>query len=266
MHRFGSRLLLLFAALVATAGLTIGLGQQARADGDGPVTMVIEPQVDGSQFAWVVFHALDRDGFCQPLPGAVSLHPVLGMPVDFIIEAGEGIIIETSAGGTAPGREALDVPTFSTAANAASSNPVRSFPPLLDGVTDECQAWVRISQSIPGPLRVLVLAPGDDGNTVGWVAEAGRESATPVPLQFRWSLVTWTGPATSPAEALEGVTGTEVTAVYGWDAASQAWLAYFPAGAAVPGANTLSMLEPGRAYWVAVSGPGAGAWRMPAQP
>jgi len=153
MHRFVV-LLMLAAVIGALAAAPGAPWRTARAE-DGPVSMVVEPQLDGSQFVTVVFHALDRDGFCQPPPGAVSLHPVLNMPVDFIIEAGDGIIIETSSGGIAPGRQATGVRTFSTAANAAAGSPVRSFPPLRDGVADECQAWVRISQSIPGPLRVL---------------------------------------------------------------------------------------------------------------
>ncbi len=249
------------AVLAASAAAPVMTG---RAADDAPVTTIVEPQLDGSQFVTVVFHALDRDGFCQPPPGAVSLHPVLNMPVDFIIEAGEGIIIETSGGGIAPGRSAMGVRTYSTAANAAAVDPIRAFPLLREGASDECQAWVRISQSIPGPLRVLVLAPGDGGGQVGWVVEAGREATTSVALTFRWTLVTWTGPATPPGQALGGVQGATVTAVYGWDEAAQAWSAYFPAGEGVPGANTLAALEPGRAYWVAIAGPGPGAWTMPA--
>ncbi|WP_322796954.1 hypothetical protein [Tepidiforma sp.] len=253
-------------AVVATAavlaGAGVGRGSSASA-GDDPVSVVIEPQLDGSQFVTVVFHALDRDGFCQPPAGAVSLHTVLDMPADFIIEAGDGVIIETSSGPLPGARSAVGVRTFSTAANAAAGSPRRAFPPLLDGVTDECQAWVRISQSIPGPLRVLVFAPGDGGGQVGFVVEAGRETANTVPLGFRWTLVTWTGADQAPiAAALAGVRGANVTAIYGWDAASQSWLAYFPAGAGVPGANTLTVLEQGMAYWVAVDGAG-GRWEMP---
>jgi hypothetical protein len=255
-------------ALVAFVGLVAVAGAFAPRAGAGhtPVSTVTERQLDGSQFVTVVFHALDRGGFCRPPLGAVSLHPVIDLPVDFIIESGEGIIIGTSAGGISPGRQALGVRTFSTAANAEAGSPVRSFPPLAAGVTDECQAWVRISQSIPGPLRVLVLAPGDAGGQVGWVVEAGREVTTSLPLQFRWTLVTWTGPSTPPAQALQGVQGTSVTAIYGWNAPTQSWLGYFPGGAGVPGANTLASLEPGAAYWVAIAGPGGGSWRMPTAP
>lgn len=258
--------LLSFLLLFAAAGAPwTGAGTRAAAQ-EGSVSVVVEPQPGGSQFVYVVFHALDRAGFCKPPAGAVSLHPVIDMPVDFIIEAGDGIIIGTSAGGLAPGRQALGVRTFSTGANALAGSPVRSFPPLRDGVADECQAWVRISQSVPGPLRVLVLAPGDAGGHVGWTAEAGRETAAMVPLEFRWTLVTWSGPSTPVAQALQGVQGAEVMAVYAWDAAGQAWLAYFPAGGGVPGVNTLAALEPARAYWVAIATPGNGTWRMPALP
>ena len=45
-----------------------------------------------------------------------------------------------------------------------------------------------------------------------------------------------------------------------WDAATQAWRAYFPAGAGVPGANDLTALRTGSAYWVAISGPGPVIW------
>lgn len=256
-------------ALAAVFGAFIGPSAQAtRADEASPVTLVVE-QLDAGQFVYAVFHALDRDGFCNPPPGAVSLHPVINMPVNFVIEAGEGVIIETSNRDTTPGRSKAGVPTFSTALNAASANPVRSFPPLVEGVTDECQAWVKISQSIPGPLRVLVTVPGDGGGTIGFIADLARTTTVEVDLTFRWSLVTWPGEdGISPAEALTGAGGSaditaQVTAIYGWDAATQSWSAYFPSAGGVPGANNLTALRTGTAYWVAISGPGLVTWAIP---
>ena len=35
----------------------------------------------------------------------------------------------------------------------------------------------------------------------------------------------------------------QVTAVYGWNQASQTWLGFFPAGVSVPGANDLTSLR-----------------------
>ena len=259
---------------VAIAALVAGFlgapSETARAQA-APVDFHIEEQLDGSQFIYVVFHALDRDGFCKPPTGAISLHPVIDIPVDFLIEAGDGIIIETSNGGAAVGRSANDVKTFSTKQNAASANPKAAFPPLMEGVDDECQAWIRVSQSIPGPLRVLVTLEGDDGKPIGFIADLARTTTVDVDLEFRWNLVTWLGEdGIAPGDAISGANGGsnitgQVTAIYGWDAASQSWQAYFPGGAGVPGANNLTALRTGQAYWIAIAGPGGISWTV-AQP
>lgn len=262
-----SRLFVLPVAFVSLSNPSLqGSSTETALAAGNPVEMIVE-ELDGSQFIYVVFHALDRDGFCSPPAGAVSLHPVLNMPVDFIIEAGDGIVIETSAGSTAPGRGAHDVPTFSTRLNAALANPVRSFPPLVDGLADECQAWIKVSQSIPGPLRVLVTVPGDNGGTIGLVADLERETVVDMTLSFRWTLITWLGEdAVNPGAALKGPGASDisdkVTAIYGWDAGSQTWLAYFPAGTGVPGANNLGQLKTGSAYWVAIAGPADVTWSV----
>lgn len=238
----------------------------ARAAGS-PAQMIVERDpLTGGQFVYVVFHALDRDGFCSSIDGSVSRHPVLDMPVTFTIESGDGIIIDSGKGTGVSGRTARDVPTFSTYLNAASANPVRAFPPLVNGIADECQAWVKVSQSIPGPLRVLVTVAGDDGTPIGFIADLARTTTTTVTLAFRWSLVTWAGKdGVAPGAALRGPEGSEditnaVTAIYGWDGAAQAWRAYFPGSGGIPGANDLAALKAGQAYWVAVKGPGAISW------
>jgi hypothetical protein len=267
LRLLGRLSVMLPVAVVAFQSPTFDSNERTALAAGDPVDFVVE-NLDGSQFVYVEFHALDRDGFCQPPPGAVSLHPVINMPIDFIIEAGDGVIIETSAGGTAFGRSANDVPTFSTAVNAASASPIRSFPPRIDGLADECQAWIKVSQSIPGPLRVLVTAPGDGGGSVGFIADLARPGAANLTLNFRWSLVTWNGAnAMTPGNALKGPAGAaditgQVSAIYGWDAAAQKWLGYFPSGAGVPGANDLASLQTGSAYWVAVNGPGNVTWTV----
>lgn len=244
----------------------------ASAAGD-PVETVVERDTAGSQFVYVVFHTLDRGGFCNPPTGSVSLHPALGIPVEFLIETGDGAIVETSAGPIAATRSATAVPTFSTALNAASASPVRAFPPLVKSVTDECQAWVKVSQSIPGPLRVLVTVTGADGYDIRFIADLARTQTYQVTLNFRWSLVTWRGAdGVAPTDALKGsgaakggsdIAG-EVTAIYAWDAAAQSWRAYFPAGSGVPGANDLVSLKSGEALWIAVRGPNAVSWSIAA--
>ncbi len=257
-------------ALAAAFGALVAAPSTTTTAQGAPVDFHIEEQLDGSQFIYVVFHALDRDGFCATPPGAISLHPVLGIPVDFIIESGEGLIIETS-NGPLIGRSANDVLTFSTKQNAALATPRASFPHRMAGIDDECQAWIKVSQSIPGPLRVLVTLAGDDGKPIGFIADLARTTTVNVNLEFRWNLVTWLGQGgISPANALSGSGGgsnitNQVTAVYGWDASTQSWQAYFPAGAGVPGANNLSQLRAGQAYWIAISGPGGLTWTV-AQP
>ncbi len=239
----------------------------ARSESGSPVSAHIEGDAS-APFVFVVFHALDRGGLCDParVPGAVSLHPVLNLPVEFVIESGDGAIIATSSLTAIPPnpRAVSGVRTFSTAKNAAAGSPIRAFAPLAAGVTDECQAWIQVAQSIPGPLRVLVTVQSDEG-TLRWVADLDTRRTAAATLNFRWSLITWAGAdGVKPAEALAsgGSAKEAVTAIYGWAAASQTWLAFFPAAAAVPGANDLATLKAGTAYWVAVRGPGGATWVM----
>ncbi|MBI2765815.1 MAG: hypothetical protein HYX53_07885 [Chloroflexi bacterium] len=269
-----------FAALLALTG-AIGLAALAAvpagAEGGTRSAELVTnqtPATGGTRFVYAVFHALDRDGFCQPPAGAVSLHPVLGLPVNFVIESGDGIIVATSSGGTIAGREAIGVPTFSTAVNAASPTPVKAFAPLLAGVADECQAWVKVAQSIPGPLRVLVTAGGSTSEgDLQFVADLGAPETAAITLTPGWTLVTWQGgDGMTPADALRGAgasgTGTdisaEVSAMYRWDAAGQRWQAYFPGSANIAGASDLAALRTGEAYWVALKGAAPVSWVMQA--
>lgn len=255
------------------------------------------------QFVYVVFHALDRDGFCVPPTGAVSLHPVhtptdvavaavadaahdfpnasgVGPNaqielVDFLIDSDEGgIFVETSAGkpGSVTREFAEGVPTYSTSETArtlTAQNDLRKFEPI-NGSTAECQSWVKISNSLLGVTNVLVIAANDEGN-VGFDVIVDFQSEMDYTLNFRWSLITWAGADNiPPMDALSGTGdndgGTdildEVTAVYGWEASSQSWLAFFPDGVDVPGANDLTGLQTGHAYWIAIRGPESITWTV----
>ena len=58
------------------------------------------------------------------------------------------------------------------------------------------------------------------------------------------------------ADALpEGDAVAAVVAVYWWDEATGAWLAFFPGLGDVPGLTTLTTLETGQTYWIATSEP-----------
>jgi hypothetical protein len=247
------------------------------------------------QFKYIVFHAMDRDGFCSPLTsGAVLLHPVLSSldddntigavdpveSVDFLIDSGEGIIIGTSSGatfGVNDGKQfATGIPTFSVAVNNPATTGVLEFPlsPLAGAdQVDECQAWIKVSNSLLGILNVLAIAHDDEGN-IGFDEIIDLTNTMSYTLNFRWSLITWAGAdGISVDDAISG-TGTSgdnpggndisasVTAIYGWDAAAQQWLGYFPSGVNVPGANDLVTLETGEAYWIAITGPSSVTWTI----
>lgn len=254
------------------------------------------------QYKYIVFHAMDRDGFCSAgTTGAVLLHSVLtsedakydfssllarynGDPnenVDFLIDSGEGIIIGSSSGaGTPPindGKQfATGVTTYSWAANNPAVTGILEFDlsPLAEaGATDECQAWIKVSNSLLGVLNVLTIAHDDEGN-IGFDRVIDLTNTHSYSLSFRWSLITWIG-----ADAIsvnDAITGTgdagknpggndisaSVTAIYGWDAAAQQWLGFFPSGVNVPGANDLTSLSTGDAYWIAITGPSSVTWTI----
>ena len=97
------------------------------------------------------------------------------------------------------------------------------------------------------------------------------QSTTSYSLSFRWSLITWAGANNiSVTDALKGTGANDagndifdqVTAVYGWEQASQTWLGFFPAGVNVPGANDLTKLTEGQAYWIAIKGPSSVTWTI----
>jgi hypothetical protein len=244
------------------------------------------------QFKYLVFHALDRDGFCAfpyATQGTVSLHPVYSPldevinpgagitgyvdpieNVDFLIDAGEGIIVGQSSGtlnvdGTR--QFATGVRTFSTAVNTTLKE--FEFSPLAAAEqTDECQAWIRVSNSLLGIVNFLVIAHDDEGD-IGFDRIIDLQGTATYTLNFRWSLITWSGADNIPVADALGGTGAndagndisaEVTAVYGWNQASQDWLGYFPSGVSVPGANDLTVLRTGNAYWIAIKAPGPVTW------
>ncbi|GIW18879.1 MAG: hypothetical protein KatS3mg064_2036 [Tepidiforma sp.] len=269
----------------------------SRSTGPGAATRTspIDDGRDRPVQVYVVFHALDRDGFCSVPSGAVSLHAVLtsaddatdfsslgarynGDPdenVDFLIDSGEGIIIAQSGGGTINDgkRFATGVTTFSVAANDPAVTGIKEFPlsPLAaQGQTDECQAWIKVSNSLLGIVNVLAIAKDDEGN-IGFDRVIDLSTTTSYTLTFRWSLITWAGANDIPVmDAIKGTgkndagndISASVTAIYGWDAAGQKWLGFFPAGVNVPGANDLTALKTGEAYWIAITGPSSVTWTI----
>lgn len=105
---------------------------------------------------YVVAHLRDRDGYCD----AASYHNVLGVPIEFQIDAGlGGVIIGAQARPSSVnilGRSASTT-TFDTKdEQGAPLNAGISLPVVED---DECQAWIKVSNSLLKPVNVLVTFP-----------------------------------------------------------------------------------------------------------
>ncbi|MCA9820960.1 MAG: hypothetical protein KC470_00030, partial [Dehalococcoidia bacterium] len=224
------------------------------------------------QFKYIVLHALDRDGFCQNenANGRISLHPVLGEQVDWLIDSDEGgrFIDAAHLGTIAVTNQNATTYTYSTAETAHGH---KTFPPINDQ-TVECQTWVKLSNSLLGRTNVFIIAhePADEGK-LGFDRIVDFTDEITYTLNFRWSLITWAGAdGISPTDALSGTGAndggtnilSEVTAVYGWQQQSQSWLSFFPDGVGVPGANDLTGLEEGAAYWIAIKGPNSITWTV----
>ncbi|MBE0609785.1 MAG: hypothetical protein IH609_10420, partial [Dehalococcoidia bacterium] len=173
------------------------------------------------QYKYIVFHGLDRDGFCRVPTGAVSLHPVLSgaandawgtnpaETIDFLIDSGEGIIIGQSGGGTInDGKQfGTGVLTYSWAVNNPAVSGIVEFPlsPLAaEGATDECQAWIKVSNSLLGVLNILTIAHDDEGNN-GFDRIVDLTNTHSYSLSFSWSIITWIGAdAISVNDAIKG--------------------------------------------------------------
>jgi hypothetical protein len=282
------RLLIGVAVICASlASLAAGANWHGAQAAGGSIDATV--QQDSTRISYVVFHAVDRDGFCDAAAfGAVSLHPVLtdapndtiingttGLPnpratLDVVIDSGEGIITETSDGPTGGTRSVTGLTTFSTYDNAAAGSPIKAFPPLQDGAVDECQAWVKVVSSLPTPANVFLVFHDDTGD-IGFDKVVNGAATATVSLTPRWSLVTWSGAdqvavkdalaGTGAAQGGSDVSGA-ISAIYAWDATAARWLAYFPGADAVPGANTLQSLANGQAYWIAVNGSSPVSWSI----
>lgn len=96
----------------------------------------------------------------------------------------------------------------------------------------------------------------------------GCDTATVVPLSGQWTLVAWPGKdGMSVADALSACTDitSKVAVIWGFDASTQTYEAYFPSAGNVPGANDLATLTRGSGYWVALHDPSTPVtWRIEA--
>lgn len=148
----------------------------------GVKEITVEPG-SSPQFNYVVFHVTDRDGFCG---GSPSLHPVLGEVVQFRIDSDAGVIFPNvngdSAAGppvtvSADGKQAT-THTFDTDVEPSVANGGLTVLPVQ--AAGECQAWIHVSESLLGPVNVIVTAFDPEG-TVTFDTTGINPTPTPSP-------------------------------------------------------------------------------------
>jgi hypothetical protein len=133
---------------------------------DGYKTVTIVPG-ETPQYKYVVAHLRDRDGFCD----SRAYNNTLGVRVLFQIDAGGGVIIDAQGAPStiADNRRYATATTFDTLDDDGQAINVDIAKPPADSTNpDECQAWIRVSDSLLGPTNVIVTfspppaaVPGD---------------------------------------------------------------------------------------------------------
>ena len=101
--------------------------------------------------------------------------------------------------------------------------------------------------------EVTITVTSADGSRTRVYRVALEAPPVELALTPAWTAIDWPGGG-GVATAEAGLPDA-VVAVYRWDEATAAWLAFFPGLEDVPGLNTLTTLSAGATYWVAVSEP-----------
>ena len=111
--------------------------------------------------------------------------------------------------------------------------------------------------SLQGVSEVTVTVTSAEGNRTRVYRVTVQRPEVELALAPPWTSIAWPGADGTPiVDALrDGDIADKVVVVYHWDEAKAAWLAFFPGLEDVPGLNTLTTLEQGRAYWIAVTEP-----------
>ncbi len=133
---------------------------------DGYKAVTIEPG-ETPQYKYVVAHLRDRDGFCD----AAAFNNTLGIQVEFNLDAGGGVIIDAQGQPStiSLNRRSAIVTTFDTQDDLGNPINTAIAKPVFDTTNpDECQAWIKVSDSLLEPSNVIVTiaappapVPGD---------------------------------------------------------------------------------------------------------
>lgn len=112
---------------------------------------------DSPTIKYVVAHLRDRDGFCD----AINWNNTLGIPVEFLIDGGEGKILEVAAEPShlSGERKRAVGTTFDILDD--NGNPINQHLALPSLSDDECQAWIKIANSVKSFTNVMVTFPAN---------------------------------------------------------------------------------------------------------
>ena len=119
-----------------------------------------------------------------------------------------------------------------------------------DGAGDDANGHQVALSSVS---EVTITVTSADGSRTRVYRVALEAPPVELALTPAWTAIDWPG-AGGVATAEAGLPDA-VVAVYRWDEATAAWLAFFPGLEDVPGLNTLTTLSADATYWVAVSEP-----------
>jgi hypothetical protein len=168
----------------------------------GGYKQVTIQDTDSPAVKFVVAHLKDRDGFCD----AIGFNNVLGIPVTFKFDAGEGRILEAQAPPVTIDRElrSATATTFDTV--DPNGTPIHQDIAKTVISADECQAWVKVANTLLTPATMVVTFPGMPAPVPGDVRITGLVCADP-------STVTVTNQGTNPVSlagfTLRAPAGTE---------------------------------------------------------
>ncbi len=127
---------------------------------------------------------------------------------------------------------------------------------------------------VAGKVDIAVTTPiGTSTNTSADDFTYGAGSTTSYTLYFRWTLLVWTGQenvdidTTLAGEETPDITATndissQVTAIFRYNNQLQKFEAWFPNSSSIPGAVDFTTFNSGRAYWIAIAGPGSVTWTV----
>ncbi|MGE3077169.1 MAG: hypothetical protein AB7N24_19625 [Dehalococcoidia bacterium] len=113
---------------------------------------------DSPQIKYVVAHLRDRDGFCD----AANYNNTLGVPVTFEIDAGDGVIIDAAdrpftINGTRRFATSTSFDTTNLLGEPINTDIAKA--PFYPDQPDECQAWIKVSNSLLTLTNVTVTFP-----------------------------------------------------------------------------------------------------------